>query len=172
MKKLIAIAFALLMVFGVSALSYADTIEVQKDIGVHLPVLGVFGLKIWDDEFDQYLSDVLPGEGATGDIHIYVSTNHGKPWAVNASCAGLVGENQTVPETLFPIISTFDGGASLTGTTVTNLVITSTAQAIYTSGPGEDSCLDLQIPAIFVVKTETTTKEDLYSGTLVITLTD
>ena len=172
MKKLIAIVFAVLMIFGASALSYADVISIQKDIGIQLPVMGVFGLEIWDDEFTHMLADVLPGEGATGDIHIYVSTNHGLPWSVDARCSGLTGMYQTVPETLPVLITTFDGGAGLTGTTVDDLVLTSTAQAIYTSGAGEDSCLGLQIPAIFVVKAETTTKEDLYDGTLVITLTE
>lgn len=172
MKKLIAISIVVCMALGISAISHADGLSTQKDITVSLPVDSQFGMEIWDAEFTQMLDNVLPGGGDTGDIHIYATSNHSIPWTVNARCAGLVGEYQPVPDTLPVAISTYDGGAGLTGTVVADLTLTAADQAIYVSGAGESPCSGLQVNAIFAVNSETSTKQDLYSGTLVLTMTE
>ena len=172
MKKLIAISIAVCMALGISTISYADVIATQKDISVALPVDSQFGMEIWDTEFTQMLANVVPGGGDTGDIHIYATSNHSIPWTVSARCAGLVGENQAVPDTLPVFMTTYDGGAGLTGTIVTDLELTAGDQAIYVSGGGESPCAGLEINAIFAVNSQTDTQQDLYSGMLVLTMTE
>ena len=170
MKKLIAIGIAVCVMLFVGTLSHADTITTQKDVVVHLPVDSQFGMEIYDTEFDQMLSDVLPGGGATGDIHIYATSNHSIPWFVNASSDGLTGEFEAAPDTLPVVISTY--GGALTGTIVTDLTLSGTAVAIYSAGAGEYPCSGLEVGSIFSVTSEVTTKQDLYTGTIVLTITE
>ena len=172
MRKLIAIGVMALIVVCVGAVSYADTIATSKDVVAHLPVDSQFGMTIWDTEFDQYMTNVLPGGGETIDIHISASSNHSVPWFINASSDGLVGENQTTPDTLPVVLTTFDGGAGLTGTVVTDLELTSSAQVVYSAGTGEYPCSALEVSAIAAVTTLSTTKQDIYTGTITITMTE
>jgi len=172
MKKLIAICVVALMVALVGAVSHADTITTSKDVVAHLPVDSQFGMEIWDTQFDQWLANVLPGGGGTGDINIYATSNHSVPWYINAASAGLVGEVQAVPDTLPVALSTFDGGAGLTGTVVTDLTLTAVAAPVYSSGAGEAPCSGLEISAIFAINSLVTTKQDLYTGTITLTMTE
>jgi len=172
MKKLIAISVVALMVAFVGAIANADTIATSKDVVAHLPVDSQFGMEIWDTEFDQYLPNVIPGGGETGNIHIYATSNHSVPWYVNAASDGLVGETQTVPDTLPVVLSTFDGGVGLTGTVVTDLTLTGTAQPVYSAGAGEYPCSGLEVDAIIAINTLLTTKQDMYTGTIALTMTE
>ena len=172
MRKLIAIGIAVLLVAGAGSLAYADSIGTSKTVTAHLPVDSQFGFTIWDTEFDQMLANVLPGGGDTGDLHIAVTTNHDAPFYVKASSAGLVGETQAVPDTLPVVITTYDGGAGLNGTPVTDLTLTGTAANIYSAGAGDYPASGLEIGCIFAVTSLAATKQDLYTGTIVLTMTE
>lgn len=172
MKKLIAIGVAVLMVALVSAVAQADVVSTTKDVVAHLPVDSQFGMEIWDTEFDQWMANVLPGGGGTIDIHIYATSNHSVPWFINGASDGLVGEVQASPDTLPVVFTTYDGGAGLTGTVVTDLTLTGTAAAVYSSGAGEAPCSGLEINGIAAVTTLVTTKQDLYTGTITLTMTE
>ena len=176
MKKLIAIGIAVLLVLGVSALSYADTIQTQKDITVTMDVTSVFGMEIWDTEYIQdpisvpTLANITPGGAGMGDIHIFASANHEAVWYVNAQSSGLTGA--THGDTLAVQISTFDGGAGPVGTFVTDQVLSGVAVPIYTAAASEYSIAGLEIAGVYAIPTTATTKEDTYSGTLVLTMTE
>jgi len=172
MKKLIAIGVVALMVMCVGAVSHADVIATSKDVVAHLPVDSQFGMQIWDTEFDQMLANVLPGGGDTGDIHISASSNHSVPWYINAASAGVTGETQAIPDTLPVVLTTFDGGAGLTGTVVTDLTLTAVAAPVYSAGAGEYPCSGLEIGAIFAINSLVDTKQDLYTGTITLTMTE
>ena len=172
MRKLIAIGFVALAVALVSAVAQADTIQTSKDIVAHLPVDSQFGMEIWDTEFDQYMSNVIPGEGDTIDIHIFATSNHSTPWFINAASDGLTGENQASPDTLPVVFTTYDGGAGLTGTVVTDVTLTGTAQPVYSAGTGEYPCAGLEVDAVAAVTTLSTTKQDMYTGTISLTMTE
>lgn len=177
MKKLIAIGIAMLIVWGINTLSYAqvDPIETSKTINISLDVNPTFGFQIWTTEYTQALEAVSAGGAALGSVHVYVSSNHTNPWMLNAGSDGLIGQTQITPDTLPIQISTFDGGANpspLAGTVVTDLVLTSVAQAIYTAGAGEYPCAGLQVDSVFAVTTTSSTKEDSYAGTMIVTLTE
>lgn len=170
MKKLIAIGFSVLLVLGLSVLSHADTIQTQKTIAVLLGVDSLFGFEIWDTEYSQTLPNVLPGETALGNLHMYATSNHSIVWHLNASSTGLTGEIQVPPDVLPVQISTY--GTGLTGTTVTDLVLTGVAQSIYTAGTGEYPVAGLEVDAVFAIPTQSDTQQDLYSGTIVLTMTE
>ena len=172
MKKLIALGIAVLMVLGISALSHADVIETSKSVSVLLGVDSQFGFEIWDPEFAQTLPNVLPGVGETGDIHFYVTSNHSVPWYLKAASDGLEGQVQASPDTLPVLFTTFDGGGGAIGTYVDNLLLTGTAANVYSSGVGEAPCSGLEVAGIFTVNTLLTTKQDLYSGTIQLTMTE
>lgn len=181
MKKLIAIGIAIMLVLSISALSHADILATTKDITVDLSVSGSFGMEIWDNEFVQDMGSVAPGAGATGDIHIYATSNHGRVWTISVASAGLVG-----PETLPFKLSSYDGGGNPdplenTASLVTNLVLTGSAQPIYSAGASEFTCVGLIINGIFSMQTYNgtepesggvPTQEGDYNGTIQLTMTD
>lgn len=178
MKKLIALSAAILLVLGISALSYADDpdpIATEKTISATMVVTGAsFGLQIWPTEYVQNLGTIAAGSGGgVGELHIYASSNSVNPWFVNAESEGLVGQNQADPDTIPVKMSTFESGDSpLTGDVVDSLVLTSSAQAIYSSGTGEAPISGLPISGIFVADTTLATKDDTYEGTVTLTMTE
>ncbi len=172
MKKLITLCVTALLVVGVSAVSFADVIATSKDVVAHLPVDSTFGMEIWDTQFDQWIPNVISGGGGTGSLNIFATSNHTIPWYINASSAGLVGEYEAVPDTLPVALSTFDGGVGLTGTVVTDLVLTGAEQSVYSAGAGEYPCAGLEIGGVFAVTSLSTTKQDLYTGTITLTMTE
>ena len=173
MKKMLVIATAVLMVVGICTLSHADLRSTSKDIILHVGVNDAFGFEVWDTELEQYLTAIDPGGVAFADVHIYATSNHSIPWTISGSSAGLVGSLQPTPETLPVEMNTFDGASvGLTGTTVTDLVLTPGAQPIYVSGSGEYPALGLQISALCVIKTTIGTQWDLYEGIVQLTMTE
>jgi hypothetical protein len=174
MKKLIAISIVTLLVLG-SGLVYADVIETSKTITADMDVSSNFGMEIWDTQFIQDLGVIAPPGAGIGAITIYATSNHAIPWIINASSDGLVGALPS-PDTLDVQISTWDDGISnpqpLTGTTVTDVVLTGSAAPIYTAGVGEYPYWGLVINATFAAPVIETTLEDSYSGTLVLTMTE
>ena len=172
MQKLIAIAIAMAMVIGMSALSHADIIQTTKDIDVLMDVGSNFGFEIWDTEYSQDLGTVSPGIGNTGDIHIYATSNHASPWTVSASSIGVVGTTQVPPDTIPVVVSTFDGGAGLTGTVYTDVTLTGAATPIYVAGAGEYPVVGLEVNCIFAVTSDVSTLEDTYNGTITMTMTE
>ena len=177
MKKLIVIAIAATMILGISALSHADVVEVQKDIGISLSVTDLFGMEIWEDDYSQVLDDVDPGGAGIGDVHIYATSNHGVQWYIKGQSSGMVGTTQVLPIE----VSTFDGITggpdegtvqAPVGTFVQDLQLTNSPTPIYTAAGVEFTVRGLQVGCVFVVPTTIDTKTDDYLGTLVLTMTE
>ena len=160
MKKLIAIGIAVVMMLGFGALSHAES--KSSSVIAHLPVTGNFGFYTW--ETDEYLDAVVPGVQGGLELHIFVTTNHGRQWTISANCAGLVGETQVPPQTLGVLIDTPDE---------TDLPLTAMDQVVYTAKANEHTVTELNIGAVWLkIPTTPTTLEDLYSGTVLLTLAD
>lgn len=170
MRKLIVMAIAVLMILGVSTLSYADVMSTDKAVSVLLGVNTVFGFEIDDPELSQTLDAVVSGGSSSGSVSMYVSSNHSIPWTISANSTGVIGETQVAPDTLPIIMTTYTGTGQ--GTIVTDLELTALDQAIYTSLGTDYPCAGLVIGGTFVVNTLATTKEDLYSGSIALTMTE
>jgi len=168
MKKLI-VGFLVCMLLAVTPV-FADDMSVEKTVAITLGVNGVFGFQVWDIDLAQTFT-LDPGEAAIGDIHFYATSNHGNQWMLAASSDGLDGEFNFGH--LDVSMSTFDGaGAGLTGTFVTDLVLIATSEIIYTSGVGEGSVSGLEVSGLIVIPIAPATLQDLYTGTVLLSMTE
>ncbi len=178
MKKLIVIAIVTAIALGISALSYADVTEANKEIAVSFGVTDVFGMKIWDDDYSQVLEDVAAGDPAFGSIHIYATSNHGVQWFIKAESTGMADFQQTQ---ILPVIMwTFDGitGGPDEGTVQapqggfeTDLQLTSAPQTIYTAASSEYTVTGLQVGCGFAIPTTVDTTTGIFEGTITLTMT-
>lgn len=167
MKKLIAVSLVAVLVIFASSLAQADAVSTQKDVAIEVLVQEVFGFSLWDADLSQSYS-IMPGESAIGSLHITAFSNHARPWWIDASSSGMLGmyNGGTLPIK----ITTF--GVGLTGTTVTDLDITASAMAIYTAGDGEYPKSGVVVDGVLVVPTTLDTTQDVYNGTITLTMTD
>ncbi len=164
MKKLIVAGLVAVMAIFAGSVAHA-TMNTIQNVAVLVGVTEVFGFDIWDAEHTQ--SDtVAPGVAGMGDIHITASSNHVVPWKIMASSTGALGANHGAT---LPIKMTTLTGA---GTKVTDLVLTGSAQAIYTAGAGEYPKQGVEVGGMYVVPTTLDTAQDLYQGTIVLTMTE
>lgn len=165
MKKLIVAGLvAVLAIFAGSVAQAA--MNTTQNVQVLVGVTEVFGFDIWDTERTQ--SDtVAPGEAGMGDIHIGASSNHTVPWKIMASSSGAVGQNHGQ---VLPIKMTVITGA---GTKcAADTVLTGSPIAIYTAAATEYPKQGVEVGAMYVAPTTLDTAQDLYTGTIVLTMTE
>ena len=161
MKKLIAIGIAVVLMLGISALSYA-TDPAYQNIDLALGVNSSFGFYGWIDPDPLPNVDPIDGNKGYTGYTMVVTTNYGRAWALSAQCAGLAGQYQTSPETL---------DVDVTSPQVTSeTLLTSTDQPIYTAAPAEYSVQELNIIGGLHIPVTKTTLEDLYDGDVLFTL--
>lgn len=169
MKKLIALGIAVVMALAVSSIASADLMSTSKNVTIDLGVSGQFGFTMWDTDLAQ--SDTInPGDAGLFDLHMAATTNHNNVWRLQAASDGLDGlyEGDTLPVK----ISTFNGGGGPVGTFVDNLVLSATAQNIYTAAASEYNVTGLEIAGLLIVNTVSTTKQDLYQGNVILTMVE
>ena len=183
MKKLIAISIAVLMVLGISTMSYADELSTEKIVAVTLTVGSTFGFRIWDDQLDQTLEpygeeypDPLDPDTiinpALGALNLFVTTNADTPWQMNASSIGCV-DIDVDPSFFVPLLLTSYAGGDAwagVGTGEDGILLTGSPAAIYTSGADEDNVSDFEIAATFLADPATAIPEGDYVGSMTLTL--
>ena len=170
-KHIITILGSLVMLSSSGAI-YADRIINEADITIHCSVDSQFGMEIWEDDLIQELPEVTPGEATSGDIMIMASSNRSKPWSIKASCIGLTGSSKDNSDVLPVVISTYKGDDELKGTFFEDIELSETPRTIYSSGETEISCAGLMVGCMFFVRTKADTREDLYTGKILLTLTE
>ncbi|MBL7071627.1 MAG: hypothetical protein ISS26_05610 [Candidatus Omnitrophica bacterium] len=169
--NIIQAAITLILIISCSRV-YGDNVAHDKEVNIRFAVDSQFGMEFWEDELDQQLPHVVPGGNSSGNIHLFASSNHTLPWTVKASSAGLKGENNGSRDVIPVKMSTFISESDLKGIFVQNIELNEQPQTIYTSGEGESPCSDLPIGCSFFIETSNTTKEGVYSGSIVLTLTE
>lgn len=172
MKGFVVFVITAILVLGLGAISYADSMSTSKDILLTVSTTGAFGFEVWDTELDQNLGSIVGGSTVFADLHIYATSTHATQWALNASSDGLVGTLPS-PDTIPIRMSTYDGaGVGLTGTIVDNLTLTGTPQPIYTAGAGEYPKLGLELSGLCIVETDPGIQADTYEGIVQLTMTE
>lgn len=172
MKKLIVVGLVAMLAIFAGSVAQAQ-MDTAQNVQVLVGVTAVFGFDIWETEHVQ--SDtVVPGVAGMGDVHIGATSNHTIPWKIMASSAGAIGQNHGV---VLPIKMTTGIAGTEAGTKVTDLVLTSSAQAIYTAAASEYPKTGVQVGAMYVVPTSDgyvtpLTPQDLYVGNIVLTMTE
>lgn len=171
MKKVIGIVLVASMLLCIISFSFAqEPLETSKMVSVTLEVGSTFGMRILSSEYDQTLKPLSEVEDEReGEIHIYVSTNRGRPWSIGAACSEFSGASQTGYG--ISLVMSTSGGK---GRTVNGLELKKSGQAIYTSGISEYSVRDLLVHSLFKVKDEIAPflKEGTYTGYITLTMTE
>jgi len=155
-----------------SNLACADRMLNETDVTVRCAVEPHFGLEIWEDELIQHLPDAFPGQSAAGQIHIIATSNRAKPWSIWASSSGLSGGHKDNHEILPIKISTYREDLALQGTFFQDVELSEVPATIYACDEAESPCADLVLGCSFLIITRPSTREDVYSGKIVLTLTE
>ncbi len=169
MKKLVVAGLVAMLAVFAGSVAHAAMSTTQV-VDVYVGVTEVFGFDIWDNEHIQG-STVVPGVAGMGDVHIGATSNHMVPWKIMASSEGALGQNHGV---VLPVKFTTISGA---GAKVTDLVLTGSAQAVYTAAASEYPKTGVSVGAMFVVPTSDgyitpLTPQDLYIATIILTMTE
>lgn len=159
MKKLIVMGLTALMVLSVSALSHAETAaeavarSKMHIIDVTLEVPEVFGFHMWENLGTQTLRPLSEDiDERFGQIELYVTTNRGHNWSLQAVSpdGGCLLQGLSEPEVLPLILTTFnipdDPNATpepninnAKGTHFRDVELTSLPTDIYIAVPGTPS---------------------------------
>ena len=161
MKKLIAIAIAIVMMLGISTSSYAAQ-TLYQNIDIALGVNPGFGFYGWIDPSTLATVDPIDGNKGYTGYTMVVTTNYGRAWTLSAQCNGLVGQVQVSPETLDVYIDSPQVSPEV--------VLTGIDLPIYTAAPAEYSVKELNIIGGLHIPVTDTTLEDLYDGDVLFTL--
>jgi len=164
-KALIPILFIVL----ISQAAYADRMLNAKDITVRCAVDPEFGMEVEREELVQHLPDVFPGGSASGKIHIRARSNRALPWAIWASSSGLAGESKGNNDILPVTISTYGDSNGFSGASAQEVELSDMPKTIYQCGEGDS---DIMVKCMFSVMTKPATREDVYTGKIILTLTE
>lgn len=174
MKKLIALAAAVVIVAAMSASAYA--LSDAETVGVTLNINGVFGMTVVDSGGDQLVELGALNEGDTsGDVlTLYCSSNQGNAWTIQVRGEDLTNGDDSLSIGVGNIsFDTFTAGDQAgVGTVVGSTVMTTADQVAYTADASEYSDTDVRVGMGLSVFVPYGTTEDYYGGDLTITMTE
>lgn len=170
MRNTTKILLAAVLVFSMLGMAQADDpLQAEKTIAVSLTVPNNFGMQIWDTEYSQVLGEVPMGAAGMGDIHMYVTTNRGMPWQIQAASTGAISTSN--PDHNIPVkFTTF--GDDRTGTFYTDVVLGTGASTVYTSGVGETTGTGMVLNGLYVIPIVEGVVAGDYNANIVLTMTE
>ena len=179
MKRLIVIGLTILMIVGINVLSRADGLSNTKTVTVTVHVEEVFGMKIWDSEYNKtiYPVKLLTGtetetEKGMGDIHCIVFANKGITWEIQAASEGCSHSSGDIAPLMMTSLYLEDAKHPVGGATYKDVELTSTPQAVYTCGEYETNVLGLEVPLLYGVTSDKLNylMSGDYTGTVTVSL--